>query len=187
MTLPSPLVLGAVFGLSEMLLSILKRSGKESQTADRGSLRLIWIVIVISIALAVAAIGLVPAARLPFAEQLYAVGAALFALGLLLRWYSIFWLGRFFTVDVAVAGDHRVIDTGPYRYLRHPSYAGVLLAFLGLGLCYGNAVSLALLVLPVAWVFHRRIVIEEEALLAALGESYRSYMARTRRLVPWIY
>ena len=105
----------------------------------------------------------------------------------MLRWYSIYHLGRFFTVNVAIHSGHEIIDTGPYKRIRHPSYTGALLAFLGLALCLDNWVSLALIVLPTVLAFGHRISIEEHALANALGSPYTSYMRRTKRLVPWIY
>jgi protein-S-isoprenylcysteine O-methyltransferase Ste14 len=90
-------------------------------------------------------------------------------------------------VNVAIAADHRVVEAGPYRLLRHPSYTGALLAFLGLGICLDNWASLALLTLPTSVVFLWRMRIEEDALLETFGERYRDYMRRTRRLIPFIY
>jgi hypothetical protein len=75
------------------------------------------------------------------------------AAGIALRWYSIWYLGRFFTVDVAIAAGHRLIDTGPYRRIRHPAYTGELLAFLGLGLLFHNALSLVVLAAPITLAF----------------------------------
>ena len=106
---------------------------------------------------------------------------------LALRWYAIVYLGRYFTVNVAIARDHRVIDSGPYRYVRHPSYTGALAAFLGLGLLLNNAAALLMIIVPPLLVFLRRIRIEEAALLAGLGDNYRAYMQRTRRLIPGLY
>ncbi|HEY4257482.1 MAG TPA: isoprenylcysteine carboxylmethyltransferase family protein [Candidatus Udaeobacter sp.] len=57
------------------------------------------------------------------------VGVVLFVTGLLLRWWAIITLGRFFTVDVTIEKDHELVERGPFRMLRHPSYTGVLLAF----------------------------------------------------------
>jgi len=90
-------------------------------------------------------------------------------------------------VDVAIAADHRVIDTGPYRHIRHPSYAGALLAFAGYGICLGNWASLALVTVPIAWAFLRRIEVEEAALNGALGSAYAKYLGRSKRLVPFVY
>ena len=116
-----------------------------------------------------------------------AIGAVLFAAGLAIRWYAIIYLGRFFTVNVAIASDHKLIDGGPYRFVRHPSYSGALLAFLGLGLCIGNWASIAIVAIPILSVFLWRIHVEEAALLLGLGDQYRRYMDRTKRLIPGVY
>ena len=104
-----------------------------------------------------------------------------------LRWYAIFYLGRLFTVNVAIAADHTLIDSGPYRTIRHPSYTGALLVFLGLGISFGNWLSLIIVVVPTSLAFMQRIAIEEAALARALGDSYLRYMARTKRLIPGVY
>jgi protein-S-isoprenylcysteine O-methyltransferase len=114
-------------------------------------------------------------------------GCALFAGGIALRWHSIIHLGRFFTVNVAIHSRHEIIDTGPYKLVRHPSYAGALLASLGFALTLRNWLALALVMVPIAWAFGRRIATEEAALASALGLPYTNYMQRTRRLVPYIY
>jgi len=120
-------------------------------------------------------------------KNLYAVGVALFVIGLGLRWYAIIHLGRFFTVNVAIQNDHRVVSSGPYRLVRHPSYLGALLAFLGLGVCFINLISFAIIVVPITAAFIYRIRIEESALMESLGTNYREYAARTKRLIPFIY
>jgi protein-S-isoprenylcysteine O-methyltransferase len=185
--LPDPGLLGLLYGASELGLSIFKRSGTNSRDTDRRSLRLLWTVILCSVAGAVVAVRGWPQARSDLLSRLYPVGVALFAVGLALRWYAILYLGRYFTVDVAIAADHRVIDTGPYRHIRHPSYAGALLAFAGYGICLGNWASLALVTVPIAWAFLRRIEVEEAALNGALGSAYAKYLGRSKRLVPFVY
>ena len=193
--LPTPPMLLAFVLVGELWLMRSRLSGDASRKADRGSLRLLMAVIGISVGLAWLAKRAVPQASFdvlfgmgPTAlECLYAAGLCLFGAGLLLRWYSIAYLGRFFTFDVAVAADHRVVDSGPYRLVRHPAYTGSLLTFLGLGLCGGNLVSLGVLVAPIALAFLRRIAIEEAALTSALGSRYADYAGRTKRLVPFVY
>jgi protein-S-isoprenylcysteine O-methyltransferase len=187
MHLPSAATLGLCYGLSEAALGIFKRSGSVSRDADRSSLRLLWVVILCSVTAAVLAAQLLPQAGSALLVRAYPVGVAVFAAGLALRWYSIVYLGRFFTVDVAIAEDHRVVDSGPYRFVRHPSYTGALLAFLGIGMCIGNWVSLLAVTVPIGWAFMRRIRVEEAALHAALGDSYAAYARRTKRLVPLAY
>ena len=90
-------------------------------------------------------------------------------------------------MSVAIHSRHESVDTGPFKLIRHPTYAGALLAFLGLALCLGNWLSLLLVMLPIIWAFSRRMSVEEPALASALGTPYTRYMRRTKRLVPWIY
>ncbi len=180
--------LGLLMGLSEMGLALFKRAKSgETRSADAGSLRLLWCVIGASVFIAFMLPANAPSLNVGRPAPFIETGAALFVAGLVLRWYAILYLGRFFTVNVAIATDHRLIDTGPYRYIRHPSYTGGLMAFVGLGLCLGNWGSLAVLVVPVVPAFSWRIRVEEAALTRALGDAYRGYMRRTKRLIPALY
>ena len=96
-------------------------------------------------------------------------------------------LGRFFQLTVVVQEDHRVVESGPYRVVRHPSYSGLLLIFVGVGFTLGNWLSVAAcLVLPLLGLLVR-IRSEEAVLNRELGEPYRAYSARTRRLVPRLW
>jgi protein-S-isoprenylcysteine O-methyltransferase len=180
------MLLGVAYGLSEAGLGLLKRSRDDSVDADDSSLRMLWITIMLAVTAGFLVSSRAPAAAIANRAVFWA-GCALFGLGLALRWYSIMYLGRFFTVNVAIHSGHEVIDTGPYRFIRHPSYAGALLAFLGLALSLANWWSLALIMVPVLWAFSRRISVEESALASALGAPYIQYMARTKRLAPFIY
>jgi len=182
----STMLLGAAYGLSEVGLGLLKRSRDDSVDADDSSLRVLWVTIMLAVTAGIFASSRVPGAAIA-ARAVFWVGCALFGLGLALRWYSIVYLGRFFTVNVAIHSGHEVIDTGPYRWIRHPSYAGALLAFLGLALCLANWWSLALVMVPILWAFGRRMSVEESALANALGAPYVQYMGRTKRLAPFIY
>jgi protein-S-isoprenylcysteine O-methyltransferase len=111
----------------------------------------------------------------------------LFVVGLLLRWWAIITLGRFFTVDVTIEKDHEVVERGPFRWVRHPSYTGVLLAFVGVALSLRNWGALVLILVPIFVAFVHRMNVEEEALSRALGERYAEYMTRTKRLIPLVY
>jgi protein-S-isoprenylcysteine O-methyltransferase len=187
MNFPIPSLLGVAYGLSEAGLVFLKRSRDDSVDADDATLRVLWVAIVLAVTAGIVTSYRVPAMGMGSGSLVFWLGCSLFGAGLTLRWYSIIYLGRFFTVNVAIHSGHEIIDTGPYRYIRHPSYTGALLAFLGLALTLANWVSLAIVLLPVAWAFSRRISIEESALASALGSPYTNYMRRTKRLVPFIY
>ena len=187
MKLPGPDLLGIAFGCSELALSIFKRSQGTARRADDRTLALLWITILVSIAVAVMSATLLPQARSRVLEFLYPLGLALFVMGLALRWWAIVHLGRFFTVDVAIAADHHVVDTGPYRFVRHPAYTGVIVAFVGYGICLGNWVALLAVAGPITFAFLQRIKVEEAALQAALGDAYSNYAQRTRALLPFVY
>ncbi len=178
---------GTGFFLSEVLLARSRRSANEERAdaRDRGSLRLLWLVIGASIAVGLSVAHLGPS--LPGWEAWRWIGLAVFGFGAALRWWSIRHLGRFFTVDVAVATDHHVVDDGPYRFVRHPSYSGLLLQFLGFSLIPGMLLPVLIIMLPTFAALWYRIRVEEEALRGALGEAYAAYARRTTRLVPGLF
>ena len=120
-------------------------------------------------------------------SSLQFAGVVLFVVGLLLRWWAIITLGRFFTVDVTIEKDHELVERGPFRVVRHPSYTGVLLAFVGLALTLGNWAALLVILLPISVAFIHRMNVEENALSGALGSQYTDYIRRTKRLVPFVY
>jgi protein-S-isoprenylcysteine O-methyltransferase len=184
---PAAIFAGATYFLSEAAISLRRRAAKHLAGGDRGSLPVIWAAGFVSIFLAFAAAGSFGLADLPILREAPAIGLTVFGLGLALRGYAIGHLGRFFTVNVAIVDDHRLVDTGPYRWIRHPSYTGWLLAITGLGLCLGNGLSLAILLAPTLSVILWRIGIEEAVLRAAFGETYAAYARKTSRLFPLIY
>lgn len=186
-TLPPPTYFFILFGVSEIGLALFKRSGKSAEGKDAGSFTMLWAVIGISVFLAIYGSRAWPQFGYDHTLATYGLGVLLFTAGIVLRWWAIIHLGRFFTVNVAIAKDHRVVSDGPYRFVRHPSYTGALLAFLGLGLLVHNWMAALLLFVPITVMFLWRIKIEEEALSAALGAAYTDYMAKTKRLVPFVY
>jgi protein-S-isoprenylcysteine O-methyltransferase Ste14 len=118
-------------------------------------------------------------------DAVFIIGLVLMIAGLALRWYSIWVLGTSFTCNVATHPGQQVVQSGPYRWVRHPSYTGGLLTVLGVLVCCLNWASLAALIL-VAFGYANRIRVEEVALAADLGPAYRDYMRRTRRLIPFL-
>jgi len=114
-------------------------------------------------------------------------GLALMAAGIALRSVAIHQLGRFHTPNVAIREDHRLLETGLYSVVRHPSYSGALLAFVGFGLALDNVLGFAIIAIATPCLYLYRIREEDAVLLDAFGERYRDYCARTKRLVPWLY
>jgi protein-S-isoprenylcysteine O-methyltransferase Ste14 len=116
-----------------------------------------------------------------------AAGIAVFGAGLALRAWAVHELGRLFQFTVVIQAKHRVVDTGPYRLIRHPSYTGLLMAALGLGIALGTWLSIPACAIPPLVAFSLRLVHEERVLARELGEPYVRYMSRTRRLVPGVW
>lgn len=180
-----------VYGLwivLETIWSITKRSADRSKASDRGSSRLLWIFYWIALGSAFTISFVVPQATIMWNRSLvFFVGISLVLVGIAFRWYAVAVLGQFFTFDVAVHTGQTVVEVGPYRYIRHPSYTGALITVLGLGLALGNWAGLLVLLVCMGIAYAYRISIEEAALVTALGEPYKQYMRRTRRLVPFLF
>ncbi|MEL7339126.1 MAG: isoprenylcysteine carboxylmethyltransferase family protein, partial [Bacteroidota bacterium] len=119
--------------------------------------------------------------------EIQIVGITQVVLGLLLRWWAVRHLGQAFTVQLQVRPAQRLIGDGPFRLVRHPSYSGLLLYYLGLGLLMGNPLSLLILVILPAWAVLNRVSLEEKLLQEHFGEAYQIYQTRTWRLLPWVY
>ncbi|RYZ70612.1 MAG: isoprenylcysteine carboxylmethyltransferase family protein [Lysobacteraceae bacterium] len=183
----SLILLAAAWVLFEMWLGWRRRS--QDRSRDRGTLVLLLATIGACI---VAAVWLAwqPAGRIedPGLRRLLSwSGQSLMLAGMLLRYWSVRVLARFFTIDVAVQEGHELIRRGPYRWVRHPSYTGSLTTFLGFGLALGNLWSLLVLMTPVVIAFLRRIRVEERVLAEAFPAEYPEYARQTRRLVPFLW
>ena len=187
MTAYLPQILGPLWGASELCLTLFKRSKSGAVSKDRHSLGIIWLVTLTAVALGIVAAYQLPFCRLPASRESTVIACGLLILGAALRWYAILYLGRFFTVNVAIHSDHQVVDSGPYHFIRHPSYTGSLLTMVGFSMSLNNWASFVIILLPCLAVTLWRIRVEEQALRGALGDRYSVYMRRTRRLIPLVY
>jgi len=111
----------------------------------------------------------------------------LILLGLALRWYAIWKLGRYFTRDVAVSSDQPVVQSGPYRFIRHPAYSGTLLTMVGIGLAMTNWASLIAIIVCTLIGHLYRVSVEEQALSKTIGQPYIEYMRHTKRFIPFVF
>jgi protein-S-isoprenylcysteine O-methyltransferase Ste14 len=176
-----------VFAVGEYAMRVRSRLNRSGTRAERWSLVIVVIAVIGGL---VGGLGLagwhamtITVGRWPC----FIVGLALMASGIYVRQWAICTLGRFFTADVRVHPQQTVVDRGPYRWVRHPSYSGLIIFFLGLGLALTNWMSLLVLVaVPTAGLVIR-IRSEERALLAGLGEPYRRYAAVHQRLFPGVW
>jgi protein-S-isoprenylcysteine O-methyltransferase Ste14 len=174
----------AIWVVSEISVAIAKRSRGGSTRKDRGSLMLLWIVITIAAFAGGTIASSVPAGRMP--RGAFWIGIALIVLGIIVRAIAIATLWRYFTVDVAIASGHELIERGMYRFIRHPSYTGSLLSFLGLGIAMRNWISFAVVVIATFLALSYRVRVEEAALIEHFGDRYREYMKRTKRFIPGV-
>jgi protein-S-isoprenylcysteine O-methyltransferase Ste14 len=174
--------------LGTSVLATIAGRSRGGESADRGTKRLlVWSALIGLTACIVIAIN-VPSLR--FGANTWTtlvLGIAIAWLGVLLRVWAVWSLGRFFQRDVMIQKDHVVWRGGPYRLLRHPAYAGTLISYLGFGLAIGSWVGALVWVAIVAAGYVPRIRVEEAELTRALGDSYRDYARSTARLVPGLW
>ncbi|MBK9146193.1 MAG: isoprenylcysteine carboxylmethyltransferase family protein [Flavobacteriales bacterium] len=111
-------------------------------------------------------------------------GSAVMLTGMILRYWSIRTLDRAFSATVRIKEGQQLITSGPYRLLRHPSYTGAWLVFVGVALLFHSWAGLLIMGPGMFWVYTRRIATEERTLEAAFGEAYREMKNRTWRMVP---
>jgi protein-S-isoprenylcysteine O-methyltransferase len=115
------------------------------------------------------------------------IGLAIQLAGIGLRVWTNHVLGAFYTRTLRVLEHQAVVQSGPYRFIRHPGYLGGILMWSGAGLAAGNWIVLLLVLLCMGLAYHYRIRTEEAMLLENLGEAYARYRAHTWRLLPFIY
>jgi protein-S-isoprenylcysteine O-methyltransferase len=173
------------------LFVLATRRGKvkaKAKSADRGTIRTAWALILGS-----CIIGFFLARHItvlnwpPHSPVIICAAVLLLVGGVALRIWAIRHLGAFFTVAVGIQHGHRVIQDGPYRFVRHPSYSGSLLALTGIGFLTFNWLGLILIVICTLLAYALRISVEEKALLAEFGSEYQEYSARTKRIIPGVY
>jgi protein-S-isoprenylcysteine O-methyltransferase Ste14 len=179
----------ALWVIPERIGSWWWRSSRDptARREDRGSMAL-----VVGSALVGLLLGFVLAsqwrgAAIPWLRpQVTIAGIVFIVVGTVLRWWSILTLGRYFTLDVAVRSTQAVVQSGPYRFVRHPSYTGLLLIFVGIGLTLANWASIIAILVVCSLGLLYRVRIEERALAESLGQPYVDYMRHTKRFIPLV-
>jgi protein-S-isoprenylcysteine O-methyltransferase Ste14 len=186
-----PFGLGLVVGTAvvwfvlELRQSLHRRP--EGVRADKGSRFVLRFAVTVGAVVATLVAHAAPAATIGPRAVADWVGLGLLWSGVALRVWSFRTLGHYFTFTVETSDDQPVITAGPYRLIRHPGYAGMLLAIMGVGLFIGNWWSLASLTLGVTCGLVYRIHVEEQALSRGLGDQYRDYAATRKRLIPFLW
>lgn len=179
------IALAVVWALVEARQSQVMRA--DATRADRGGRAVVVLAIAIGFVAAAAVARWVPATAMPHSAVLGAIGLGMLGSGIVLRIWSIRTLGRYFTFTVQTSGDQPVITAGPYRVIRHPGYAGLLLISVGVGLQLANWLAAVVVTVAATGGLVYRIRVEERALLRDLGPAYREYAATHRRLIPYVW
>ena len=182
------LLLGSCWAMLEMAIVIKTRAPFTAATQQKyRSEQLIWMVVIASLIVAFAFKHL-HLAVLPIAYvQRQYIALVLLSIGLALRFSAVLSLGRFFSTTVITQHQHILIDSGPYKFIRHPAYTGLLISFFAAGLAMGDMLAMLFLLFPVTYVLNQRIRIEEQLLIEHFGQVYYDYCQRTRKLIPWLY
>ncbi len=185
-----PSIIGFIIFVLELILTWKKRSKARTATrVDRSTLAFIWGIVLTSILTAIPFgwYHIPPGLAFSLSQVEIDFCIVLLLAGLMLRCWSVYTLGSFFTVNVAIHREHRLISAGPYALLRHPSYTGLLLELLALGISYQHVLSLAIVVIPTVIMLLVRIQMEERVLSQHLGQQYSDYQNQTYALLPYLY
>jgi protein-S-isoprenylcysteine O-methyltransferase Ste14 len=168
-----------------LIRDLLRRKARRG--SDRGTRMLVSFSLVVSVLLSLLMRRLAPALDVPAAGAFAVAGLVVVWVGLAVRVWAVLTLGGSFSTFIQVGADQPVVTRGPYRWVRHPSYTGLLLIALGLGLGAGNWLSLAVSVVGPTLGLLPRIAVEEAEMVRVLGERYRTYQTATHRLVPGLW
>jgi protein-S-isoprenylcysteine O-methyltransferase Ste14 len=176
-----------LYGFFEYYLSFRQRQKtKIVRKGDKGSLWVLFISITIgyllSFSIATTKIG-----RIYHWNILFALGILIIIIGLMIRIISIRTLKQYFTYSVAKAENHKIIEKGVYKYIRHPGYLGQLLIFTGISISLSNWLSVIIMLLWTLIGYMNRIRVEEKFMIEQMGVKYSDYQMRTKKLIPKFY
>ena len=114
-------------------------------------------------------------------------GALLLIAGTVFRLYAIRILGKYFTATVQIKDEHRIIKTGPYKLLRHPSYTGAYISMVGTALFLHSISGILIFGIGMLFIYHLRIKTEENTLMQNFGVEYLVYKKSTWKMFPYLW
>jgi len=176
-----------LYGFFEVFMNLRqKRKGNVTASSDKGSLGWLYGLITVGYALSFS-IGATKIGRIYDWNTFFAIGMALIAIGLMIRVHSILTLKQFFTYSVAKVENQQIVETGLYKFIRHPGYLGQLIIFIGISTAISNWLSILVMMIPITLGYLHRINVEEKFMIEQMGEDYLNYQERTKRIIPMIY
>lgn len=120
-----------------------------------------------------------------FSYGVQVLGVILSAAGIAFAIWARRHLGRDWSGTPSIKEGHELVTSGPYRFVRHPIYTGVILALFGSGLVNGIIWMVAFVIFTI--VFVRRIFIEERYMMQLFPNQYPEYKKRTKALIPFVW
>jgi protein-S-isoprenylcysteine O-methyltransferase Ste14 len=176
-----------VYGFFEVFMNLRqKKKNQGTNAGDKNSLWVLYGAITIGYFLSFT-IGATKIGRIHPWNTFFTIGMCLFASGLVIRLLAIAVLKRFFTYSVATVREHKIVDTGMYKTIRHPGYLGQLIIFLGISISISNWLSILAMMIPVAIGYGYRIAVEEKFMVKQFGEEYVDYQKRTKKIIPFVF
>ena len=178
-----------LYGFFEILMWIIlrnKMNKKIEKKGDKGSFWIMFILIATGYSLSFA-VGSTKTGRMVHWDTFFIIGAVLAIFGLIIRISSILTLKQQFTYTVTKIEGHELIETGQYKWIRHPGYLGQLIIFEATAIALANWISVILMFIPVFIGYYYRIRTEEKFMLDQWGLKYSEYQNKTKKLIPGIY
>lgn len=176
-----------LYGFFEYWMNVKqRRNAIVTHSGDKGSLWLLYFVITIGYVLSFS-IGSTKIGRLYAWDTFFALGASCVVLGLTIRIQSILTLKKSFTYSVAMVVDQELIESGLYKYIRHPGYLGQIIIFFGISVSLSNWISIIFMMIPITIGYSYRIKVEERFMIEHFGGKYSEYQKRTNKLIPMVY
>jgi len=178
-----------LYGFFELFMGIRQKQKRKQNIVKSGDKASIWILtILIAVGYLLSfSIGATKTGRIYHWDTFFAIGALLAIVGLIIRINAIVTLKQHFTYTVTAIEHHELIETGIYKYIRHPGYLGQIIIFIGISTSMSNWLSILLMLIPVLFGYIYRIRTEERFMTEQLGQKYIDYQKRTKRLIPLIY
>lgn len=165
----------------------MRRRGSKVARRNRGSNWLSFTLVYVDwVAVFMASVGFAGNGIALLPSWAYYIGIILMLGGIALRQWAIAVLGRYFSGVIGVQEEQKVVDTGPYHLVRHPSYTGAFLIQLGIGLALGSLGAVLVIAVIFGLTYGYRMFVEESVLISELGGRYTEYMKRTKRIIPFL-
>lgn len=176
-----------LYGFFEVFMNLgQKKRSKVASSGDKSSLWLLYCLITVGYAMSFS-IGATKMGRIYLWNTFFGIGMVLVVAGLMIRVHSILTLKQFFTYSVAKVEDQKIIETGLYKFIRHPGYLGQWVIFIGISIATSNWLSVLAMLIPITIGYIYRIQVEERFMAEQMGADYLNYQVRTKRIIPRLY